>query len=172
MKSRRQNMHLIDFVFTIAIFAVFTASALLAVIIGANAYKSISSNMKANYNERTALAYVSEKVRQHDVAGSIEVAELDSISCLMLHDTYGDQTYTTYIYQNDGYLCELFTNDKLGFAASDGERIMELRSFKAAEVDAGEAAAQLIQIATVDLDNQAAQIYLSVKSNYESGGGR
>ena len=71
MKQRRQTTHAIDFLFTITLLAFFAISALLAVVIGARVYERITENMSINYDSRTSIAYVTEKIRQHDAAGGV-----------------------------------------------------------------------------------------------------
>ena len=70
MKFRGQrSSHIIDLLFVLSLFCVFTVCAFLVVSIGANVYRATAENMENTYSTRTALAYVTEKLRQHD-AGS------------------------------------------------------------------------------------------------------
>lgn len=182
MKADKQTTHMIDFLFTIALFGVFAASALLAVIIGANVYKSTTENMSANYSSRTSMAYVTEKIRQHDEGDAIEIANIDGFHCLAFHETYDDSAYTTYIYAHEGQLKELFIRDALGFSPDMGEAIIDIQSFEitavnalqtaddTASTDAGTAPPrqQLFLLSITDAAGQSTQMYVSARSEAAS----
>ena len=57
-----QKGHVVDFLFTLALFCVFAASALMVVVIGANVYRQTVRGMDSNYDSRTSLTYLTEKV--------------------------------------------------------------------------------------------------------------
>lgn len=63
--------HVIDLLFTLALFCVFAASALLVVLIGADVYESSARGMDRNFDLQTSLHYVAAKVRQCDAAGAV-----------------------------------------------------------------------------------------------------
>ena len=69
MNVQKPYRHMFDFVFILALFCVFSASAFLAVVIGASVYQTTTENMDANYRNRTASAYITEKIRHNDTAG-------------------------------------------------------------------------------------------------------
>lgn len=165
MKTDKQTTHMIDFLFTIALFGVFAASALLAVIIGANVYKSTTQNMSDNYNNRTSMAYITEKIRQHDQSQGVLVEDIDGYTCLLFRQTYDGEGYTTYIYADNGWLRELFIRDSLGFSPEMGEAVIEIRNF-----DMKLAAPGLYQLSLVDADGQLTQMYISVRSESGSNG--
>ena len=50
-----QKGHVVDFLFTLALFCVFAASALMVVVIGANVYRQTVRGMDSNYDSRTSL---------------------------------------------------------------------------------------------------------------------
>ena len=104
----KKKHSVIDLLFTLTLFCVFSASALVVVMIGANVYKSTVAGMNENYGTRTAIAYVSEKVRESDTSGAVELVELAGTTALALTRGENDAAYTTYIYYADGALRELF----------------------------------------------------------------
>ena len=79
--------HMVDFLFTIALFCAFAATSLIVVIIGANVYQGTVRGMNENYALRTSLSYVSQKVRQNDGAGEIHIGTLDGVPALVLEPT-------------------------------------------------------------------------------------
>ena len=76
MKKNWKNQgHIVDFFFTLSLFCLFAASALIVVIIGSGVYRNTTLQMEENYVARTALSYVAEKVRQHDTSGGVRLTE-------------------------------------------------------------------------------------------------
>ena len=84
MNRNPARKHSTDILFVLVLFLVFTSSALAVILLGARVYQSTSSRMESNYNVRTALAYVSEKIRQNDESGAVSLCELDGIPALTL----------------------------------------------------------------------------------------
>ena len=80
MNRNPARKHSTDILFVLVLFLVFTSSALAVILLGARVYQSTSSRMESNYNVRTALAYVSEKIRQNDESGAVSLCELDALS--------------------------------------------------------------------------------------------
>ena len=79
---------------------------------------------------RTSLSYVSEKLRQADSEGALSIGTVrDSIS-LALKQEYRGESYTTYIYEFDGSLCELFIRSDASAEPEYGTRLLELSDFQ------------------------------------------
>ena len=102
MNRNPARKHSTDILFVLVLFLVFTSSALAVILLGARVYQSTSSRMDSNYNVRTALAYVSEKIRQNDESGAVSLCELDGIPALTLSQRMEDTSYITYLYFQDG----------------------------------------------------------------------
>ncbi len=134
MKRRTEEpgRHIVDILFVLALFAVFAASALMLVIIGANVYQQTVSDMDTHYAERTAYAYVSEKLRQNDTADAVSIGQLDGVPALILTEEINGESFCTYLYLYDGYLKELFVR-KDSFSGDNiltaGQNILPLSSF-------------------------------------------
>lgn len=170
----------IDILFLLALFSVFLMSALFVVLFGANIYKSTVANMDSSFKNRTAVSYVTEKVRQHDESGSVDVmyydkltgsiVDTDSIqldydryasasgntnaefidneksfrfdflpeeitSVLKLTENVDGTDYCTYLYEKDGYLCELTSRGDLPFNTAGGQEIVALKSFSISRIN-------------------------------------
>ena len=66
MNNRNQEKHfIVDILFVLALFGVFAVSALALVTIGADVYQHTVEDMGVNYESRTAVSYILEKVRQN-----------------------------------------------------------------------------------------------------------
>ena len=132
--ANRRGGHIVDLLFTLALLCVFAASSLMVVMIGANVYKGTVRGMDRNYDMRTSLSYISEKIRQNDVAGGVFVSELEGQNALVLVQDISGSVYETWIYSDAGALKELLV--KQGSATREaGREIMKLQSFTAELVD-------------------------------------
>ena len=131
MKVRTQKRHVIDFIFPVALFFVFAVSSLIVVLLATRIYKSVTENSTEHYTARTALSYISEKIRQNDESDTVSVGNLDDSDCLILTSKNNDTAYTTYIYEHDGALKELSVKEGTTPLSSAGEFILETDSFQA-----------------------------------------
>ena len=97
MKPAASNRHMIDLIFPIAVFFVFTASALAVLTLSASLYRSQTAKAESHYMTRTSLAYVGEKIRQNDKDGGISIRTIEDRKCLALESSQDGIGYTTYI---------------------------------------------------------------------------
>ena len=134
---KMKRRHVIDLLFPIALFLVLAASSLFLVILAANVYRKSVTWEESNYMNRTCLAYVTEKIRQSDENGGIEVGTFDGLPCLILRQTFEEQSYVTYLYSYEGELCELFVREGVSMRASDGQGILEVSDFNITEQEEG-----------------------------------
>lgn len=133
MQKKQEGRHIVDVLFVLTLFGVFTLSALVLVILGANSYKQTVSHMEDNYQSRTVCSYLAEKVRQNDLYDSISLGELADTEALVLSRTISDSVYCTYIYYYDGSLRELFIREGSDIGQNPlaaGTPIMELSSLE------------------------------------------
>ena len=131
MNYLKREKSVVDAIFLIALLGVFILSSLFIVLFGARVYKKSAENMGINYSSRTALAYVTQKLRQHDYTGGVEITLIDNCPVLKLNQTYNDELYCTYLYEDEGYLKELTSKDDVGLIKSAGKNILEIQSFRA-----------------------------------------
>lgn len=153
--------HVIDLLFTLALFCVFAASALLVVLIGADVYESSARGMDRNFDLQTSLHYVAAKVRQCDAAGAVHAGELGGAPALIIEQEFGGEVYRTYLYAWEGSLCELFTvmDDP---SPVDGTPITKVPAFEVEQVNP-----RLLRVSCPDADGRDAQLYLSLRSGKE-----
>ena len=151
--------HVIDLLFPIALFLVLAASSLFLVILAANVYKKSVAWEESNYESRTCLSYVTEKIRQSDENGGIEAGTFDGVPCLILRQTFGEQSYVTYLYSYEGELCELFAQEGVPLKASDGQGILKVRDFSITEREDG-----IFKISCIDENGKETVTYAAVKS--------
>lgn len=128
MKFQTRQKHMIDLIFPIALFFVFAASSLAVLLLAANLYSSTTGKIQANDQNRTCLSYISEKIRQNDSEGAVSIQDIEGTQCLALRGNYNGVSCTTYIYEYDGFLKELFLNDGVDILLKNGKTIMEINS--------------------------------------------
>ena len=99
------------------------------ILLAAGVYRSTTESSSLNYTSRTGLSYITEKIHQSDADGGIYAGSFDGCDALIMEQTYGENSYFTYIYAYDGALKELFVRDGVEAKASDGQTILEIESF-------------------------------------------
>lgn len=156
--TKKSKSHVIDLLFTLSLFCVFAASSLLIVVMGANVYKSTVSNMSANFDNRTSLAYTFEKVRQNDRLNGVYIGKVDDADALVLEQAVGSNIYATYIYYYEGTLREIFTRKDNKFSPNSGNVIMKIRSFTVEKQNDN-----LILLTVTTDDNKKNQIFLGTR---------
>lgn len=128
MKTQRFH-HVIDFLFAAALFGVFLVSSVMVIAVGAGAYRNITEKSQEDYTLRTSLSYVNEKLRQADSNGALSVGMVGGNTALMLTQDYDGESYTTYIYESNGSLCELFTKSDAPADPDYGTPLLTLSDF-------------------------------------------
>lgn len=151
--------HTIDLLFPIALFLLFAASSLFLVILAANVYRKSVLREECNYESRTCLSYVAEKIRQSDENGGVKTGVFDGLSCLILRQTFEEQPYVTYLYCYEGQLCELFIQEGIIMHAADGQKILKVHDFEITEQEKG-----IFKISCSDGNGKKLMTYAAVKS--------
>ncbi len=125
-----KNEHTVDLIFTLALFCVFTASALIVTFIGANVYKQTINTMNDNFNVDTAVSYITTKLQQSDVKNGVSVASIGTTPAIMLSNKYDDSDveFVTYIYCYQDNLYELFTKKDMPVTPDMGTKIIPVNS--------------------------------------------
>lgn len=126
MSGRTEEQHTIDFIFVLLLFCVFAMSTLSVVYIGSHIYTKTTDTMEMNYNNNTVMEYIIEKVRQGQTYQQIEVKQIDDMNVLCIHNQINDKIYTTYIYNDDHELKELYIEDSVVFSKQRGTSLMNV----------------------------------------------
>ena len=109
-------------IFLLVLYLTFAIFTLALTVTAASVYENISSGMEENHSVRTALSYISTKMRQADGVkienGQIIIDEDDCVSR---------------IYYHDGSLTEYFGEANAEFETEYGDEIISADSFEARE---------------------------------------
>lgn len=136
MRERKQQPgHSAYFLFTLITFLVYAVAMILLVGMGTLVYRNVTQRMEEHTVMRTVQAYITEKIRQNDGAGRVSVEEMDGKTMLVLEQTVENTEYVTCIYEDEGWLKELFTKKDGEYSLSGGTEILEVRKFSVKEMN-------------------------------------
>ena len=110
------------------IVAIFALMALLTVVLGAGVYRSVVDRGEVNHEARTAMAYVTGKLRANTGSTTLEKTEVGN-DMLVLSEEIGGADYETRIYAHEGALYEVFAAADIDFAPEEGQPIAALDGF-------------------------------------------
>lgn len=156
------KQHITDVIFVLSLFCVFAVLALFVVVLGANVYKGISNNMAENYNARTSITYITEKIRQHDNQGYVQIKDIADSSALVITQDMEGTVYETWIYVIDGNLREIMVKQGTEVLPGSGQTIMNLESMDMEKIQGG-----LIELTVVDTEGKAFHSMVYMKSSGE-----
>lgn len=137
MRNSLRRNHMIDLLFPVALFFVFTVSAIVVILLATRIYQSTTDTSFRSDTAPTALTYISERVHQNDTLGGISLGTFDGCEALILTHSEEQSGYTTYIYVHEGQLKELFIKNGVSTTASVGKTIMTVDDFLMEEIDTG-----------------------------------
>lgn len=155
--------HSVDAIFVLSLFCVFAAAVLLALILGTKTHTAMKTASDRAYYSRTALSYISEKLRHCDSRDAVEIGEFAGSSALVLRETYDGTDYETTIYYYEGGVRELFCEKGVQFEPSAGEEIIEGQAIGFSISDSG-----LVGVEYTDPDGNTASAGVWLRSGGEA----
>lgn len=170
----KQKTHAGSTLFSFLLLLVFTMFTLMLAGTGAAVYKNSTARLNENYTSRTAVAYISEKIRQHNSEEAVFFSAVEDQEALVLREVISEEFYLTYIYYYDGALCELFVREDTVPSLQSGTRIVELESLEIRQYNAQDILSESNNISGLseslnpDTDIQTASI-LSVTAKSPEG---
>ncbi|MDR0596371.1 MAG: DUF4860 domain-containing protein [Clostridiales Family XIII bacterium] len=124
-----KKKHVANVLFTVLLLGVFALSAIFVSLLGAEVYQSSAAKMQANFDTRTSLVYIAEKLRQ-SASSDFSVREIEGGgSALVVTERYDNRkTYETWIYAWKGKLREATVEAGADISAGGGQEIMDMKS--------------------------------------------
>ncbi len=171
MNFGKRNKSIVDFLFILALFGAFAITALFVVLFGARIYKTTVSNMNTNYEKRTAMSYITEKIRSHDYSGGADVSDIDTDdgedehSVLKLYQVIGEKKYVTYLFVADGYLKEFTTDESNDFDYKMGTNILAIDDFSVRKENDG-----LYKFDITDSNGERTEFFVTLYSGTDGDG--
>lgn len=129
--------HKLDLLFPILLFGCLSICAVFTILVGIHFYEDTSDRIASNYESRTALSYLREKIHQNDENGNISLGTFEGNDCLIIEQTYEDKFYYTYIYAYENALWELTVQDGIDVSPEDGTKILDVAGFYMEESETG-----------------------------------
>jgi len=131
-----KKKHSVNMMFTILLLGIFALSAVFVAIMGAKVYANSADKMQANFDTRTSLVYLTEKIRTCP-GDNYSVREVDGSPALVLSETVGGKVYESWVFVSNDELCEATVSQGDTVAPAAAQKIMELKSLDAAIKDGG-----------------------------------
>ncbi len=122
--------HIVDILFVVSLFALYTICILLISIIGINLYTQGLDISEQNYTIRTSILYLTEKTRQGNLEGGVRVEPLFDGNALVLTRQIEDRNFETWIYTEEGNLNEVLVLEGSQITPRSGQTIMPLQGLK------------------------------------------
>ena len=163
--KRIKQPQIVDFLFTAALLGLFAISAIFVVFFGARVYENINAGVNHNFTSRTAISYITEKLRQRDSEGTATITVINDINTIHLIKKTDEILENTYIYSDDGYLKEITLHDEGKPNLKQGIPIMELQKFDVKEIAGG-----VFSITVVDNEGNYDTAYMSTKCDAKMRG--
>lgn len=111
---------------TLLLFAVFALFALLTILFGADTYRHMHERVRHTNDARTAAMYFTTRLRQADTADNFYIEDFEGCNALVLAETIEETVYETRLYNNNGYLHELFAAADSTLHPSDGTPLIPI----------------------------------------------
>lgn len=124
----RRKIYTAEILLVVALFFLYTIFALLLSVMVADTYREGAERSERNYNMRTSVLYLTEKVRQTNAPEGISVRQTEEGDALVLGMSANGERYETWIYVEDGYLREVLLLQGADFMPGIGQKIMPLSS--------------------------------------------
>ncbi len=100
--------HNADLFVVLLLFCIYAVCALLLCALGASSYNETVALMQSDYNQRSGVLYIAQKVHQNDIGGSLRIDEYQGTDALVLVEQETGLAYETWIFIKDGQLSEEF----------------------------------------------------------------
>lgn len=112
MKTK-QTKGSVESIMVMLLMIAFSISIAMVIMQGSNLFKQIISNRESDENLRIAMSYVNMRVKQNDSSDRVYVLEnaVGEREALVLEHLDMEEGYFSYIYYDNGYLYECYTNE-------------------------------------------------------------
>ncbi len=158
MNFKKNHQYITDFLFVTSILFLFAFSSVMMIALGADIYENVCNSMSKNYSSRTACAYVTQKIRQGDEAGSVSIGQIGDIPAIEINSVVEGTSYTTYMYEYEGYLMELLEKTGGDISPEFGQKIVE-----ANDASFEQLSSTLIKVMITEKDGTISPVYISTK---------
>ena len=149
--------HSINMMFTILLLGIFALTAIFVAVMGANVYANSAEKLQANFDTRTSLIYLSEKIRTNP-SDDYDVREVNGNTALVLTEHVGDFVFESWIFVSNERLSEITIMQGDMVIPGTAQQIMDLKSLDAQKRDGG------IEITVVTIAGDTNTTFISGRS--------
>jgi len=168
--KREQNRWKMGSLMALVVFLIFAVCVLMVLLTGADVYKRLVDRDRASYDQRTAVNYLTTKVRQADLVDMVRIQNSEDRDVLVITEEIDGNCYETWIYCYDGYIRELFTAAGSGLPLEAGDKVLEAEQLMFCwEAVPGDDAAgvPMLKIEIVTADGASQTLMLHLRSGEE-----
>lgn len=133
---------------------IFALAAIFVAVMGAKVYANSADKMHANFDTRTSIVYLSEKIRTNP-SDNYRVSEINGSTALVLTQDINGTEYESWIFVANDRLSEVTIVKGDPIVPSAAQQIMDLRSLDAVIRDGG------IEITAVTLAGDVNSTFIS-----------
>jgi hypothetical protein len=149
-----KKKHSVNMMFTIMLLGIFALAAIFVAVLGAKVYANSADKMQANFDTRTSIVYLSEKIRTCP-GDNFDVRDLDGSTALVLSEEIGGHVYESWVFVSGDELRETTVSRGDTVLPGTAQGIMPLKSFDAEVKDGG------VEITVVTTENQESTTFIS-----------
>ncbi len=128
---KKRINHSISGIFVFLLLGIFAVFGTVMVVLGARVYRDINEVSGVHSTARIGAAYLRSMIRGDDESGVLSIESMDGQDCIVMMNTYDDESYVTRIYVYDGVLREWFTEASVEFEPENGEEICRADAMRA-----------------------------------------
>ena len=128
--------HSINMMFTILLLGIFALTAIFVAVMGAKVYANSADKLRSNFDTRTSIVYLSEKIRT-SAGDNYDVREVDGNPALVLTEKIGEYVFESWIFVNNDRLCEITIMPGDTVLPGVAQQIMDLKSLDAQLINGG-----------------------------------
>jgi hypothetical protein len=122
--------------FTILLLGIFAMAAIFVAVMGARVYTNSADKLQANFDTRTSIVYLSEKIRTNP-SDNYEVREIGGVTALVLTEEINETVYESWIFVANDRLSEVTVRKGDQVVPGAAQQIMDLKSLDAVVRDDG-----------------------------------
>ena len=149
-----KKRHNVNMMFTIVLLGIFALMAIFVAVMGVKVYANSADKLHANFETRTSIVYLSEKIRTNP-NGSYDIRDVDGSTALVLTEKLGEQYYESWIFVSDETLREVIVAQGDNVFPSAAQQIMPLRSLDLQKKNGG------IEITVVTVEGDKNSTFIS-----------
>jgi hypothetical protein len=122
--------HTAEILIVLVLFFVYAGCALTLGVLGVSSYSRTVGVLQEGFNERSGILYISQKIQQSDVGGGIRIDQYQDNNALVFIEQETGLGYETWLFLQDGYLCEQLVQPQGSIIPGMAQRIMPMKALR------------------------------------------